>query len=422
MADSHLKILVLTPDCPYPAHDGGSVMALGTIKAMAGHGDRVSLFFTTMRPVAKEHTEALREYCAEVRPYHIGRLRQALNVLFHPVEPIRTARRLSRAMQRDLDTRIRSGDFDVVLAEHQTMAAYLRPWHHSYVKWVVRFQSLSFKAFARTAAHSDFGFEKILNATQAITSKRFERRTLENRWYHELWFLVKADAEEAASLAPGIEGRTAIIPSCAEDKSGTEDAVADLDGIPSGAKVVLFLGSMLNPSNQDGARWLARSILPRVRERVPEAMLVVVGRHAEACLPDIPGPHVRVVGDAPDLRPYLRRCDVYAVAERGEDGVHVSGIHMKLIDGLSAAKVVVASPVGTGGVDALIAGKHYVMARDEDEFVKAVTSVLENPAQYRGMAEEGYEYFLEHLSPQAVGRATNARLAALAHRGEEDGP
>ena len=415
MESRPLHVLVVAPDPPYPAHDGGSVLILNTVTSLAARGHRVSLFFTTRTLVRAEELAFMKKYCHEVKSYYVSTSRQVINSLRHPLTPLRTTRRLIREMQDDIGSVLRSGDIDAMVIEHQSMAAYLRPTYPSHVKCVVRFQSLTFKAFARTAAHSKFGLMKLVNLMQAVTSRWFERGILRNLWFDELWFLLPSDLAEAAALAPGVEARCRILPIGVEDKSGTVgDAEVSIPGIAPSDKVIAFLGSMRNPSNQDGARWLAKVILPKVRKRVPDARLVVVGRDAQVRLADISGEHVVVVGDAPDLRPYLSRSDVYAVAERGESGIHASGIHMKLIDGLSAAKVLVASPVGTGGIDELTPGVHYVVARDEDEFVEAIVDVLDNPARFRGIAERGHEFFLEHFSSDAAGRAIEARLLTLA--------
>ena len=370
--------------------------------------------FADIRP-RRRADDLLRDESLIDGELEINLVHALVEAALHPLTPLRTTRRLIREMQDDIGSVLRSGDIDAMVIEHQSMAAYLRPTYPSHVKCVVRFQSLTFKAFARTAAHSKFGLMKLVNLMQAVTSRWFERGILRNLWFDELWFLLPSDLAEAAALAPGVEARCRILPIGVEDKSGpVGDAEVSIPGIAPSDKVIAFLGSMRNPSNQDGARWLAKVILPKVRKRVPDARLVVVGRDAQVRLADISGEHVVVVGDAPDLRPYLSRSDVYAVAERGESGIHASGIHMKLIDGLSAAKVLVASPVGTGGIDELTPGVHYVVARDEDEFVEAIVDVLDNPARFRGIAERGHEFFLEHFSSDAAGRAIEARLLTLA--------
>ena len=416
-----LHVLVVAPDPPYPAHDGGSVLILNTIRYLAEHGHRVSLFSPVRTRVEEEEIAFLKRYCEDVRVYPVSVARQVANTLRHPLTPLRTTRRLSNQMHKDIAFTVREGGIDAMLIEHQNMAAYLQPAYTSVTKCVIRFQSLASKSFARTAAHTKVGPHKLVNLTQAVTSKWFEEAIFREEPFHELWFLLPADRAEAVALAPRIASKCRVLPIGVEEKSGeTGDGGATIPGVAPADKVIAFVGSMLNPSNQDGARWLARVILPQVRAQVPAAKVLIVGRAAERRLADLAEDHVVLVGDAPDLRPYLARCDVYAVAERGESGVHASGVHVKLLDGLSAARVVVSTPVGTGGIDQLIPGIHYVMARDEDEFVTALVDVLTHAKKYMSVAKRGFELFRERFGVEAAGQAVENRLLALVGGAETD--
>lgn len=399
------------------------MLIMNTIKYLSARGHRVSLFFTARSALAPGVLSYLMKYCEFVKPFRSSRTGEFFNIVTHPLTPFRTSRRLSKQMQLETDSLVYAHAVDVVLIEHQNMAAYLRTEYLERTTCVVRFQSLAYKAYFRTAAHSRFGVMKLVNIVQGFASKRFEHDLLHKARFHEAWFLLDGDVKEACAVTPAISKKGRVLPIGVESKvREAAEITAEMSQFGPNDKVILFVGSMANPTNQDGARWLANDVLPQVRTAVPEARLCVVGRDAKDRLSDIEREGVVIVGDAPDLTPYLTRANVYAVAERGEVGIHVSGVHVKLLDGLSAAKVIVASPVGTGGIDVLIEGVHYLSARDEREFVEQIVGVLQRPGEYARIAQQGFALFNEHFSVDVAGRAVEERLLSLTSPAKSTGP
>src|SRR5439155_354663 len=121
-----------------------------------------------------------------------------------------------------------------------------------------------------------------------------------------------------------------------------------------------------------------------VQRKVPGARFVVVGRGANRKLRDLAREDIIIVSDVPDLTPYLHRCQVYVIPQRGGGGVKV-----KLLDGLSAGRIVVSTAVGTEAIDDLRPGQHYLLAGNADEFARSVVAVLEDPVRFQDVAENG---------------------------------
>ena len=64
---------------------------------------------------------------------------------------------------------------------------------------------------------------------------------------------------------------------------------------------ILFVGSFGHPPNVDGAIWLAKSIFPRVAERVPGARLELVGHEPGADVRALAGGPVSVHPSVPEV-------------------------------------------------------------------------------------------------------------------------
>lgn len=142
-------------------------------------------------------------------------------------------------------------------------------------------------------------------------------------------------------------------------------------------QVMVFTGAMDYWANVDAVEWFARQILPRIRERIPEAVFAIVGARpikAVRRLESLPG--VRVTGAVEDIRPYLKHAR-FAVAP-----LRIArGVQNKVLEALAMAKPVLGTPAAVEGIE--FAGCDE-LAVAEDEAALAATAV--------NWLEQGHEY------------------------------
>ncbi|HEV8059397.1 MAG TPA: TIGR03087 family PEP-CTERM/XrtA system glycosyltransferase [Gemmataceae bacterium] len=162
----------------------------------------------------------------------------------------------------------------------------------------------------------------------------------------------------------------------------------DLDYFaPQAAKAVLgcvFVGAFDYKPNVLGAAWFCREIWPELRRRHPEARCRLVGRKPTAAvtaLAAIPG--VEVVGQVPDVRPYVASASVVIAPLQ-----IARGIQNKVLEALSMAKAVVASPQAFAGIAAK-AGEHLIEAQDAGAWVQAIETLWKNPDERVRLGKAG---------------------------------
>ncbi len=117
-----------------------------------------------------------------------------------------------------------------------------------------------------------------------------------------------------------------------------------VDGID--AYDVVFTGTLDYRANTDAALWLARAIWPRVRERLPDARLALVGQRPTDAIKRLDGRDgITVTGAIADDRPYMARAGVYVIPIRVGAGVRV-----KLLNAMSMGCAIVATTQACEGV------------------------------------------------------------------------
>jgi glycosyltransferase involved in cell wall biosynthesis len=144
--------------------------------------------------------------------------------------------------------------------------------------------------------------------------------------------------------------------------------------------VILFVGSFRHLPNLLAFEALRETILPLVRERVPDVQLHVVAgpeheRAAELAgrshlLDPVPG--IMIEGFVTDLRPIYQECDVVAIP------LPVSaGTNIKLMEAMACGRAVVSTPVGCNGLG-LRDGEDLLVRELGPKFADGLATLLEN--------------------------------------------
>ncbi len=404
-----LNILYITVDFPYPLNSGGSVSAYFRIRQMAKRGHNIFLFSSTTFPVQKESIDELKKYCKDIRIYQIGKGELIFNLLLFPVMPIRNIRRFSRKMKKDIAEILNSNKIDIVFFCHYQTASKLFDEYLKNIKCVMFIGDINYKNLLKVAKQSSFfSLKKLLFYTEAYKTKLIEEKVFNLPLIDEFWFASEDDIKDILSKFPILKNKIRFMPTGMELKYPFEDKLEEIQDFSNNDKVILLVGSMNNLSSEDSARWFASEMFPRIKSKVPEAKLCIVGKNSKNKLSDISSEGVIIVGEVPDLKPYLKRCDLYVVPLRIG-----AGIRIKLLDGLSAKRVVITTPMGIEAINDIIPDFHLIVAKDENEFVNKSIEVLKNPEKYNKIAENGFNFFKEFFSEEAVGNLVEKNLINL---------
>jgi polysaccharide biosynthesis protein PslH len=169
------------------------------------------------------------------------------------------------------------------------------------------------------------------------------------------------------------------------------DIPRSLDHTGSSPPTILFVGGFGHHPNTDGALWLARTIFPRVLERVPDARLDLVGHEPGEDVRALASAAVSVHASVPDVEPYLERAAVVVAP------IRIGGsMRMKVLEALAAGKALVATPRAAEGVEAS-PGEHFILASDEDELVDALASLLLDPDRRTALGERARTWAEQNL-------------------------
>jgi polysaccharide biosynthesis protein PslH len=385
------KILVLTPQFPYPPHQGTTIRNYNLIAGLAQANEVHLLSFGNQAQILDSPLHGLCRSVRIVQPPQRS-MGQRLAGLFVSHLPDMAQRLPSPAYQAALDSTLEQEKPDVVEVEGIELAQYLfqvaesrgRPGEPLLVfddhnaEYVL--QQRAFETDARNprrwigAAYSFVQWRRL---------RAYERRTC--RAADQVVAVSEADAEALRRLVPGLQ--PAVVPNGVDLRFYTE-TVAPLD-LPHGPGEgdLVFTAKMDFRPNVDAALWFAQEVLPLVRRGAPEARFWVVGKDPHPRLAPLrDDPAVQITGWVEDQRPYIAAAGVYVIPLRMGGGTR-----LKVLEAMAMGKAIVSTTVGCEGFE-VVPGRELVVADTPADFAEAVLRLLGNPAQRERLGQAGQDF------------------------------
>jgi sugar transferase (PEP-CTERM/EpsH1 system associated) len=348
-----MKLLVLTPQLPYPPHQGTTLRNFNILKHLAPRHDITLLSFGTAAEL--DNAAPLRALCRhiEIVPYPTRSLAQrAWTTLTSPL-PDMALRLKSDEMHARYDALMRRESFDIVQVEGIEMARYVLQAKIANQKSKIVFddhnaeyvlQRTAFEADARRPARWHAALYSLI---QWKKLERYERAMC--RAADHIVVCSEADARAItalfhppdASLAIGKrQSKITVIP------NGVDTEFYTPAETPRDEPRLVFTGKMDFRPNIDAMTWFAAEILPRVRAEIPQAQLVIVGQKPAPTIRALARqPGITVTGWVADTRPYLRDAALYVVPLRMG-----SGTRLKVLEAMAMGKAIVSTRRGIDGV------------------------------------------------------------------------
>ncbi len=377
-----MKLLLLTPQLPYPPHQGTTIRNFNIIKHLAPRHAITLVSFGTAQELA--HAEPLRALCQriEIAPYPTRSLVQrAWTTLTSPL-PDMAWRLKSDAMHVLVERVLREEPFEIVQIEGIEMARYAMPpkTQNSNLKIIFDDHNAEY-VLQRTAFESDARNPKRWHAAlySLIQWKKLERyeRTV-CHYAHHIVACSQTDAQLLSTLTPTLTPHSSlsIIPNGVDTEYFVpSEAVC---AKPNAEFGMVFVGKMDFRPNIDAMTWFVDDILPRIRSELPLAHLVIVGQKPVPRIQALaPKPGVAITGWVPDTRPFVADAAVYVVPLRMG-----SGTRLKVLEAMAMGKAIVSTTRGAEGI-AYTPNHHLIIADTSDAFARAVIELLRNPARRR---------------------------------------
>jgi sugar transferase (PEP-CTERM/EpsH1 system associated) len=403
-----MRILFLTPQLPYPPHQGTTIRNYNIIANLARRHEIHLLSFVRSQDEIVRATP-LHQHCCSIEGILAPRrspLKRSLSMFLSPL-PDMALRLLSVEFQAKLAAVLRRVPFDVVQIEGIEMA---RPW----MDW--RISNIQYPI----SIFDDHNAEYVLQQRAFETDVRQPRR-----WVAALYSLIQwkklsryeaticrladgvvavSEADRAAlqRLVPGLE--VTVIPNGVDTEFYNDQFPMTNDqskpghwDLDIGHCSLVFTGKMDFRPNVDAVLWFYREVLPQIRRKVPDTHFYIVGQSPHRRVLRLADhPAVTVTGYVDDVRSYIAGACVYVVPLRIGGGTR-----LKVLEAMAMGKPIVSTSLGCEGFQGLIPGRELSIADSPEDFAQRVIELLEDASRRerlgqaaRRFVEERYDWRL----------------------------
>ncbi|MGD1073373.1 MAG: glycosyltransferase, partial [Bryobacteraceae bacterium] len=403
-APERLRVLFVSPYPICPPTHGGGVFMYYTLRELSRYCDVhaiVLLDYASERAANEE----LRDFCRTVefvvrtndRDPHLASIRPHAIHEFHTPE-------IEWLIGRE--TLLRR--IDVIQLEYTALGQYAREFRH--VAVALFEHDVYFQSIARALPFMRSPIDRLKARFEYLRAIRYELGmlprcdhiqvcTVENKRYLES-FLPR--------LAPRIDAGL---------RAGINTAQYAFEGSSRTPYTMLFLGSFRHVPNQVAINWFARSVLPSITAKLPQARLLVAGsdpplRHT------LPGPAdaIELLGFVEDVQPLFASCAVFVCPIRSGSGVRV-----KLLEAFASGIPVVSTRLGAEGL-AREDGEFCALADDAMAFADRVVELLRDAERAGAIAARARLEVEANWDSAAITRKLVAKYGEIVRRKRGSGP
>jgi glycosyltransferase involved in cell wall biosynthesis len=305
-------------------------------------------------------------------------------------------------MQKLVDGEVTEFQPDVVFVDGWLMAQYL-PAGFTGLK-LLHEHNAEYQLWERQAA-AETVLRKPVATREAARVRRYEASVLPS---FDVVFAVSQEDRRALQEIGGDPNRIRVIPNIPDEELMAKPSPS----FEATEPVVLYFGTLSWQPNIEGLDRYLTFGHKQIIKRVPEARLVVAGKGASPELARRVSevPNTEFAGEVDDPESLYRRARVVVDASRTGGGTR-----LKVLNALARGVPVVASAEAARGLD-IVAGEHVIVARNEHMLVDAVVSLLQDPARWRVLSENGRALIRARYMPDVAFRALDEVLAHVPRR------
>jgi len=415
-----MRILFLTPQLPYPPHQGTTIRNYNLIANLAPRHEIHLLSFVRSQDEV-DKAIPLHQHCRSIEAALTPRrspLKRFLSLFLSPL-PDMALRLPSAQFHTKLGAALRRVPFDVVQIEGIEMA---KLWMLEVGDWKLDYRTgrpmSNVKRQASNVKRPISIFDDH-NAEYVLQRRAFETDIRQARhWIAALYSFIQwkklsryeamvcrladrvvavseADKSALQRLVPGLD--VTIIPNGVDIEFYNDQPKLGHWDLDIGICSLVFTGKMDFRPNVDAVLWFCQEVLPLVRRQTPDVHFYIVGQSPHRRVMRLTDdPAVIVTGYVDDVRPYIAGACVYVIPLRIGGGTR-----LKVLEAMAMGKPIVSTSLGCEGFEGLVPGRELLVGDTPAEFAQRVIELLDDAPRRerlgraaRRFVEERYDWRL----------------------------
>lgn len=371
-----MHILFLTQILPYPPSSGPKVKTWHVLRYLAERGHKITLA-SFVRPEEMPYIDTVRKICHVVHAVPVHRSRIA--DLYYFLRSQFTGRpflveRDDLAEMRSLVKRVVASEpVDVIHADQLTMTQFAFPlpsWNGKKPALVFDAHNAVWTITGRMKQNAPF-YLKLPLGIETRRIKNYEGMIVRD---FDVTLAVTEPDRLALLEALHQNGSNGSVPIPVIPIAVDTHQIQPVERMENSLNI-LTMGTLYYPPNADGIRWFIQQVFPLVRQKLPDAKLIIVGKNPPKDFLKLAAEEtsgIVTTGFVPELDPYFAESAVTVVPVRAGGGMRV-----RILEAFARAAPVVTTTVGLEGIEAC-SGEDVLVADSPEDFAGSVITLLQD--------------------------------------------
>jgi len=314
---------------------------------------------------------------------------------------IRAEHRISRSALTRLEALVRDFRPDTVLVESISLFKLLRPLRPLTKQLILDMHNVE-SDLAGQLHRADMPRSAPARFATTIAIRRLERKAL--ALVDRVWVCSNEDRERLMTLFPHkvpVDVVANGIPHAGDIPETLPLEAAAGSSFP----VILFVGHLDYPPNVDAAERLAGFILPRIRQALPAATLVVAGRRpkpAVRALAELPG--VELVENPETMAPLLSAAHLTIIPLAAGGGTRI-----KILEAMAWGVPVIATPLAAEGLG-FVGNEELLLSESDEQLAKLAVELCLDADRRARQRIRAHQAVWARFGPQAIRDAVRKGL------------
>lgn len=370
-----MKVLMLTPYLPFPLLTGGQTRSFNLIKRLSSLGHEITLFCLIKNEDERKYVGNLEKFCKEVRVFiRTQNPWTLMNILrtgfsFYPFLVIRN---WAKGEKNAIEKKLGMEEFDLIHAE----TFYVMPHiPKTSIPILLVEQTIEYLVYRHFADQFKLPLIKQLLYLDVFKMKFWELKY----WKKAKKVVAMSEDDKKSMLSKLSDLDVSIIP------NGVDSAFFG-EKIKSRSKeqIILYLGNFTWLQNREAAEVLLKDVWPKIKHKLPNAKLWIIGKEAKGFFANFASLDIRV-DEVIDVREAYQKASVLVAPIYGGGGTRY-----KNLESFASGLPVVTTSIGIRGTSAKDSVE--VIIRDEPEKIaEAAVMLLTDTKLYESIAKNARE-------------------------------
>ena len=390
-----MKILVVANKMSYPPKDGGAIATLSLARSLRKCGCVVDLLAMNTPKHFCRVEDIPAEISSEIRFHSVPvdttiRATNALKNLLFSSLPYNAERFINTDFEKKLCELLTANNYDIVQLEGLYLCPYIPDIRKcSHAKVVLRAHNVEHEIWSRMVDNEKSFAKRFYKRIIAKRMRRFELSHINS--YDYLVPITDRDAEFFSKS--GNSKPIFVVPTGIE----SDNPLLSIDSAKAEFPTFSYLGALDWQPNVEGIEWFVWNVWNKYRTKHIGAKFRVAGRNAnEEFEKFLISNGVDYYGELENVVDYYASGTILVVPLFSG-----SGMRIKIVEAMSAGKVVITTTLGTEGI-ATKNGKNIFVADNAEDFIACMEKIASDKCLYDEISVNARKFVVENYDNNII--------------------